>query len=149
VQHPARHGAILAAVAWDIADTGWGDPVGLNLARVAYKIVDPASLAPGPGPHPAASPFDKRVSETLGLRAFEVYHVELPPEAETVRHNHREDGVEDLYVVLHGHGWVVVDDEPLPVRPGLFIAVTTESARQVRAGDEGLVFIALCAAPRW
>jgi uncharacterized cupin superfamily protein len=115
---------------------------------VAYKIVDPASLTAGPGPHPAASPFDNRVSDDLGISAFEVYQVELPPGAETVRHDHREDGVEDLYAILRGDGWVIVDDEQLPVRPGLFIAVTIESTRQVRAGNEGLAFIALCAAPR-
>lgn len=120
----------------------------VSLVRVAYKIVDPASLTAGPGPHPAASPFDKRVSADLGISAFEVYQVELPPGAETVRHDHREDGVEDLYVILAGDGWVVVDEEELPMRPGLFVAVTIESARQVRAGSEGLVFVATCGAPR-
>jgi hypothetical protein len=34
----------------------------------------------------------------------------------------------------------------VPVHPGLFIAVTSESVRQVRAGDGGLVLIAVCAA---
>ena len=40
---------------------------------MTYKIVDAASVQPGPGPHPAASPFDKRISEQLGVTAFEVY----------------------------------------------------------------------------
>jgi len=43
---------------------------------------------------------------------------------------------------------VIVDDEPVPVEPGQLIAVTMESARQVRAGEADLEFIALCAAPR-
>lgn len=119
-----------------------------NLIRVAYKIVDPALLTAGPGPHPAASPFDKRVSEALGIGAFEVYRVELPPGAETVRHNHLDDGVEDLYFTVSGAGWVVIDDDHLPVRPGLFVAVTVESARQVRADSSGLAFVAICSAPR-
>jgi mannose-6-phosphate isomerase-like protein (cupin superfamily) len=114
---------------------------------VAYKIVDTASLAVGPGPHPAASPFDKRVNEALGISAFEVYKVELPPDAETVRHDHRDDGVEDLYFIVSGDGWVIVDGEQLPLRPGLFVAVTVESARQVRAGSSGLTFVALCGTP--
>jgi quercetin dioxygenase-like cupin family protein len=114
---------------------------------VGYKIVDPASPTAGRGPHPAASPFDKRVSAELGISAFEVYQVELPPRVETVRHHHLDDQGEDLYDVLRGDGWVMVDQEQVPVRPGQFIAVTIESARQVRAGDEGMVFIALCAAP--
>lgn len=120
----------------------------LDLSGVAYQIVNPASLTAGPGPHPAASPFDKRMSEDLGISAFEVYQVELPPGAETVCHDHLDDGVEDLYFIVSGDGWVIVDDEPLPVQRGLFIAVTVESARQVRAGPSGISFIALCGAPR-
>ncbi|WP_145984183.1 MULTISPECIES: hypothetical protein [unclassified Pseudonocardia] len=82
---------------------------------MGYQIIDPSSLSAEPGPHPAASPFDKRVSDHLGISAFEVYQVELPPEAETVRHDHRDDRVEDLYVILSGAGWLVVDDERVPV----------------------------------
>jgi quercetin dioxygenase-like cupin family protein len=118
-----------------------------NLLGVAYKIVDPSSLTAGPGPHPAASPFDKRVSDALGISAFEVYQVDLPPHAETVRHDHLDDGVEDLYFVVSGNGWVIVDNEQLSLRPGLFVAVSIESRRQVRAGDIGLSFVALCGAP--
>lgn len=119
-----------------------------RLAAVAFQLVDPASLMAGPGPHPAASPFDKRVSEALGISAFEVYRVDLPPGAETVRHDHRDDQVEDVYAFLRGTGWVVVDGEQVPVKPGQFVAVTVESSRQVWAGEDGLDFIALCAAPR-
>ncbi len=119
-----------------------------SLTFVTYQIVDPTSIPAGPGPHPAASPFDKRISEQLGVSAFEIYQVELPPGAETVRHDHLEDRVEDVYAILRGEGWVIVDDEPVPVAPGQFIAVTVESARQVRADETGLEFIALCAAPR-
>ncbi|WP_073389539.1 cupin domain-containing protein [Jatrophihabitans endophyticus] len=115
---------------------------------MSYKIVDPASLTAGPGPHPAASPFDKRVSEALGITAFEVYTVELPPHAETVRHDHLADGVEDLYFVVTGDGWVLIDDEPVPIRTGQFIAVTIGTPRQVRAGADGLTIVALCAEPR-
>jgi len=115
---------------------------------VSYTIVEPSSLAAGPGPHPAASPFDKRVSEHLGLGAFEVYQVELPPDAETTRHDHHDDGVEDLYIILSGSGWVIVDDERIPIRPGQFVAITVESSRQLRAGTDGLVVVAICAQPR-
>lgn len=119
-----------------------------KVTRVTYKIVDPTSLTAGPGPHPAASPFDKRVSEALGISAFEAYIVELPPQAETVRQDHLDDGVEDLYFIISGDGWVIVDDELLPVRPGLFVAVSDESTRQLRTGVVGLSFLALCGAPR-
>lgn len=118
-----------------------------SLIGVAYTIVDPSSVTAGLGPHPAASPFDKRVSEALGVNAFAVYQVELPPEAETVRHDHVADNVEDLYFIVSGDGWVIVDDEQVPLRPGIFVAVTVESTRQVRAGSSGITFVALCGAP--
>jgi len=134
--HSPRMSRLCSATLWAAAPT--------SLALVSYQIVDPASITAGPGPHPAASPFDKRISEHLGVSAFEVYQVELP---ETVRHDHLADRVEDVYAILRGDGWVLVDDEQVPVGPGQFVAVTVESARQVRAGDSGLAFIALCATP--
>jgi mannose-6-phosphate isomerase-like protein (cupin superfamily) len=50
-----------------------------------------------------------------------------------------------VYAIIRGHGTVVVDAEEVPVGPGQFIAVTPDSMRHVRAGDDGLVFIAVCA----
>ena len=99
----------------------------------------------GAGAHPAASPFDKCIGAELGVRTFGLYQVELPSGAETVRHDHRDDHAEDAYVVLRGTGIVVVDGDDVSVGPGDFIAVTPDSARYVRAGDGGLVFIAICA----
>lgn len=87
-------------------------------------------------------------AEALGISAFEVYQVELPPGAETVRHDHLDDGVEDLYFIVSGEGWVLVDDEQLTIRPGQFIAVSVESTRQLRAGNRGLSLVALCGVPR-
>lgn len=118
-----------------------------KLLNVPYRIVDSAAITPGRGPHPAASPFDKLISQPLGVTAFEVYQVELPPDGETVRHHHVDDQVEDVYAFLRGGGWVIVDDQEVPVTPGEFIAVAIESRRMVRAGDEGLDFIALCGSP--
>jgi uncharacterized cupin superfamily protein len=113
---------------------------------VSYTRVDGAEVESAPGTHPAASPFDKRIGQALGVRAFGLYQVELPPGAQTVSHDHRDDRAEDVYAVVRGTGVVIVDDEEVLVGPGHFIAVTPESTRQVRAGDAGLVFIAVCAA---
>lgn len=118
------------------------------MMSMAYRIVDASSVSADPGPHPAASPFDKRISEQLGVTAFEVNQVELPAHAETVLHDHTHDQVEDTYAFLRGSGWLVVDDEQVAVVPGQFAAVSIESQRRVRAGDECLVFIAMCAPAR-
>jgi mannose-6-phosphate isomerase-like protein (cupin superfamily) len=52
-----------------------------------------------------------------------------------------------VYAIVHGTGAVIVDGQQVPARPGQFIAVTPDSVRHVRAGDSGVVFIAICAAP--
>jgi uncharacterized cupin superfamily protein len=99
---------------------------------MAHVIVDVNSVPAGHGPHPAASPYDKRISEALGVTAFEVYQVELPARAETVRHNHLDDRNEDVYAIISGAGWVVVDDEPTAVQRGHFISVDIGSTRYLR-----------------
>lgn len=112
---------------------------------MSYTTVDAIALNPAPGPHPAASPYDKDLGQALDVRAFGLYQVEPPPGGQTVRHDHTDDGAEDVYSIVHGTGTVVVDGQEVPVRAGQFIAVTPDSARQVRAGDSGLVLIAVCA----
>ena len=56
---------------------------------MSYRTVDAASLKPSLGPHPAASPYDKGIGQALGLRAFGLYQVELPPGEQTVGHDQR------------------------------------------------------------
>jgi uncharacterized cupin superfamily protein len=107
-------------------------------------MVDAAALPAAPGPHPAASAYDKNVGAALGVRGFGVYRVELPRGAETVAHDHRADGAEDVYAIIDGAGVVIVDGAEVPIAPGQFIAVTPDSTRQVRAGEGGLTFIAIC-----
>ncbi|MBV9474140.1 MAG: hypothetical protein JO206_14325, partial [Solirubrobacterales bacterium] len=67
-----------------------------------FRLRKASELQLGPGSHRAASEYDKCVGDELGIRAFGLYQVELPGGAETVRHDHRGDGAEDAYAVLHG-----------------------------------------------
>jgi quercetin dioxygenase-like cupin family protein len=114
----------------------------------AYIKLDAATVEPTPGAHPAASPYDKGIGQALGVGAFGLYQVELPPGCETVAHDHASDGVEDVYAVIGGAGSAVIDGEEVALVPGEFIAVPPESVRYVRAGAHGLVFIAVCASAR-
>jgi uncharacterized cupin superfamily protein len=111
---------------------------------MAYALVDAADIPLGVGPHPATSPFDRRISERLGLTGFAVYRVDLPPDAETVRHDHVDEEVEDMYAFIEGSGWLVVGDQEVRVAAGEFAAVTVEEERHLRAGAEGLKLIAVC-----
>jgi uncharacterized cupin superfamily protein len=111
---------------------------------MGYRVLDAAELAAAPGPHPAASAYDKGVGAALGVGRFGIYQVELPPGAETAAHDHAADGAEDVYAVIRGSGVVLVDGEDVPVQPGMFIAVDKDPNRLVRAGPDGLVYIAVC-----
>jgi hypothetical protein len=84
---------------------------------MSYAIVDAATMAPAAGPHPAASPHDKGVGQALGVRTFGIYQIDLPAGGGTVGHDHRADGAEDVYALVAGTGWVVVDGQDVPVRP--------------------------------
>ncbi len=113
-----------------------------------FSLVDASDVPAGRGPHPAASRFDRRISDHLGLTTFAVYQVDLPPGAETVPHDHRDDGVEDMYAFVQGSGWLVVDGREVPVTAGGFASVTVGEKRYLRAGADGLVLIAVCGAER-
>lgn len=111
---------------------------------MSHLIVNAEDIPAGRGPYPAGSPFDKRVSERLGLKSFEMYKVELPAGESTVSHDHLDDGVEDAYAIVRGSGWLVVDGEEVPIAEGDFISVTQDSKRFVKAGEDGCDLIAVC-----
>jgi uncharacterized cupin superfamily protein len=115
---------------------------------VSYRKAAASDVELGPGPHPAASPFDRCIGAALGVDAFGIYQVELPPGAATVSHDHMADRAEDVYAATSGAGVVVVDGVEVPIAVGEFVAVSCDSTRYVRAGEDGLVFIAVCAAGR-
>ena len=115
---------------------------------MGHRIVQAARLPAGPGPHPAASPYDKGIGAALGVTAFGLYQVELPPGAESVPHDHVADGTQDAYAFIAGSGTVLVDGEEVAVEAGDVVAVTPDASRFVRAGAAGLTYIAVCAAPR-
>ncbi|MGC4112908.1 MAG: hypothetical protein QM747_21320 [Nocardioides sp.] len=115
---------------------------------MSYTVVAPESVPRERGTHPAASPFDRRVGEALGISAFGLFRVDLPPDESTVSHDHTEDQVEDVYVVLDGAGWVVIDGTDVALDAGELIAVDPRATRFVRAGPRGMDFLAICAPRR-
>lgn len=96
-----------------------------------------------PCPRSRGEPVRQAHQRNLGFASFEVYQVELPPGEQTA-HSHLEDLVEDVYVVIAGDGWLVVDGESVPITTGQFSAVTLGSTRHVLAGPKGLTLVAIC-----
>lgn len=63
---------------------------------MTHIVIHDTDVPSGRGPHPAASPFDKRMSELLNIQNFEIYKVELPRGATTEPHDHLDDAWNDV-----------------------------------------------------
>ena len=85
--------------------------------------------------------FAKLVRAGLGITAFGVQIMDLPPDYSTRSHDERESGQEELYLALAGSGDVVLDDVPggsLPLDADHVARVGPGVARTLRSGPAGL-----------
>ena len=81
----------------------------------------------------------KRVRAELGLSAFGVQILDLPPNSEQYpEHDHSENGQEELYVALRGGGEIEIDGERHPFGPDTLASVPAGTNRKVYPGDEGV-----------
>ena len=83
--------------------------------------------------------FARLVRPALGISAFGVNVMNLPPDYETKSHDERESGQEELYVALAGSGAVVVDSgERVTLDPDHAVCVRPETGRTLASGPEGM-----------
>jgi quercetin dioxygenase-like cupin family protein len=108
---------------------------------MAYRVVDAADIEANHGVF-------RGLSAPLGVQAFRVNRLELPPGAEGPAHDHTGDGQEEVYAVIGGGGTLIVDGDEVALSPGHFVFCPPEANRQLRAGDEGLVWIGIGATLR-
>ena len=87
------------------------------------------------------------LSEPLGVGAFRVNRLELAAGAEGPEHDHTGDGQEEVYAVVEGSGTLRVDGDEIRLRPGSFVFCSPDARRQMLAGDQGLAWIGIGAAP--
>jgi quercetin dioxygenase-like cupin family protein len=87
------------------------------------------------------------LSEPLGVGAFKVNRLELPPGGEGPEHDHSSNREEEVYAVVGGSGRLRVDGEEIELRPGHFVFCSPDARRQMIAGDEGLVWVGIGATP--
>jgi hypothetical protein len=80
-----------------------------------------------------------RVRAELGITAFGVQVVDLPPSSGDLapEHDHRHDGQEELYLLLAGSAHVVVPDGTVELDPETFVRLGPEVRRRIRSGPEG------------
>lgn len=83
----------------------------------------------------------------LGVSTFKVNRLELPARGEGLEHDHAANGEEEVYAVVGGSGTLLVDGDEIALRPGHFVFCSPDARRQLRAGADGLVWIAVGATP--
>jgi len=93
--------------------------------------------------------FMQMVRDGLGLTAFGVNIMNLPPDYTTRSHDESRSGQEELYVRLDGAGWVVLDDsgERLALDADHLAAVGPGTARSLSSGPDGLRVLCVGSTP--
>ena len=85
----------------------------------------------------------RALSEPLGVQAFRINQLELPPGHEGPEHDHTGDGQEEVYAVVSGGGTLRVDGEELSLGPGSYVFCRLRRGGSSRPGAEGLVFVGI------
>ncbi len=84
--------------------------------------------------------FMRKVREPLGVTAFGVNALVLPPGTEWFNHTHEQQ--DELYVVHRGRAGFTVDGETFELGAGGLVHVEAATPRQVwNAGDDELVLV--------
>lgn len=102
---------------------------------MSYAICDAAEVEPVEG-------VLRPIRKTLGLAAFGLNQVELPPGLDSYpEHDEQASGQHEVYCCIAGTGTLTIDGEQVELRPGRYIHVTPDARRKPRAGPDGLTLI--------
>jgi uncharacterized cupin superfamily protein len=97
-----------------------------------YAVANVDALGDGPG--------FRKVRRELGVTAFGVNAIELPPGYETGRHFHEQQ--EELYFVHRGRIEITLDDTSHVLGPGGLARVDASTVRKIKnVGDEPTVYL--------
>lgn len=81
----------------------------------------------------------KRVRAELGVEAFGMQIIDLPPNFERYpEHDHAEDGQEEVFVALRGGGEIEIAGERFPLDADHLARVAAGTKRKVWPGPEGI-----------
>jgi len=90
-----------------------------------------------------------RVRASLGITAFGVGVVDLPPNSGELapEHDHLHDDQEELYLLLSGSAEVVVPDGVVALDPETFVRFGSRIRRRIRSGPAGARVLMIGAVP--
>ena len=86
----------------------------------------------------------KRARAELGVESFGMQVLDFPPNFDQYpEHDHAEENQEEVFLLLRGSGWIVIDGETVVLEPGMMIRVGPAARRRIATGDEPLRLLAL------
>jgi hypothetical protein len=90
-----------------------------------------------------------RVRAELGITAFGVQVVDLPPNSGELapEHDHEHDGQEELYLLLSGEAEVVVPDRVIGLDTETYVRLGPAVRRRIRSGPAGARVLMIGAVP--
>jgi hypothetical protein len=94
----------------------------------------------------------RRARATLGVTAFGMQVMTLPPNWDGYPDHHHDATVadanqEEVYIPLAGTAVLLAGEERCELRPGMMVRVGPEQRRRIMPGPDGLRFIALGGTP--
>jgi mannose-6-phosphate isomerase-like protein (cupin superfamily) len=84
-----------------------------------------------------------KMRRALGTTAFGLNEVRMPAGFAGPTHDERETHHDEVYVVLEGSGTATIDGVAVAITAGDYLLIAPASTREIRAGDDGLRFIAI------
>jgi len=92
----------------------------------------------------------KRARASLGVTAFGMNILDLPPSSDTMypEHTHRFDEQEEVYLALDGSADLVLPDRAVPLDPGgMLVRVSPDTRRGIRTGPDGARLLVVSGRP--
>jgi uncharacterized cupin superfamily protein len=88
------------------------------------------------------------VRRTLGVRAFGINLVEIPPGGQIPEHDETDRDQEEVFYVLSGKPTMVVDGDEHAAPVGTFVRLDPQHARTVRNYSDEPANVLIASAPR-
>ena len=116
------------------------------MSEVTIKSIDEVDPYRGPGELDGIE--FRPVGRTLGVTAWGMNVLKLAPGASTYfQHDHRDDGQEEVYLVLEGDATLRAGDKDWRLGRGDLVRVPPEVHRSWKPGERGATLLAIGATP--
>ncbi len=90
----------------------------------------------------------KRVRATLGVSSFGLQVIDMPAGATGYpKHDHSEDGQEEVYVALRGSATLDIEGEQVPLDADHLVSVRAGTSRTVLPGPDGVRLMVIGGVP--